>query len=128
MFHGYNAEYNGRARRVTWMPFLTFSGVIVDRLGHVLLVAHHLHPLGRFPLNLLINRDMRHGGGWRGSMPVFLARVYQDNVTRPDFLDRTAPALCQPTTICYDQRLTHRMAVPQRASARLECDPDDYCT
>ena len=59
----------------------------------VLVVADLFHPIDRLAVELFLNGNVRHGRGWRGAMPMLLARREPDHVTRPDFLDRAAPAL-----------------------------------
>ena len=46
-------------------------------------------------------------------------------VTRPNLLDRTAPALDEATASRHDEGLTQRVGMPRRASAWLEHDTDN---
>ena len=39
----------------------------------VLLVAYLFHPVHDFSVELLLNGDVGHGGGWGGSVPVLFA-------------------------------------------------------
>ncbi len=41
----------------------------------VLLVAHLLQPVRAFAVEMLINGDVRHRGGRRGTMPVLFTRL-----------------------------------------------------
>src|SRR5207248_10656796 len=63
---------------------------------------------------------MRHCGRQRGTVPMLLVRRKPDNVTRPDFLGWSVPALRPTKTGGDDQRLPEWMCMPGSASARLE--------
>ena len=89
----------------------------------VLLVADLFHPLDHFAVELFLNGDMRHTGGCRGSMPVFLTRRDPDNITLPDFLNWTAPLLNPACASGHDQNLAQRVGMPCCPSAGLERDP-----
>jgi len=54
----------------------------------VLLFTHLFHPVNGFAIKLFLNRDVRHGRGGRGAMPMLFARRKPDHVTRPDFFGR----------------------------------------
>src|SRR5947208_7357938 len=60
-------------------------------------VSDMLHPLDHLAVELLLDCDVRHCRGRRGTMPVFLAGREPNHVARPYLLDRAAPAL-HPTT------------------------------
>src|SRR5690348_15817576 len=65
---------------------------------------------------------MDHSGGWRGTMPMLLARRNEDDIARLDLADRAALGL-HPANACdHVERLTERMAMPRRPRARLEAD------
>ena len=53
-------------------------------------------------------------------MPMFLTRRDPDHVTRPNFLDRAAPALYQAAASRHDQSLAQRVGVPRRPGAGLK--------
>ena len=83
-------------------------------------VADLFHPVDDLPVELFLNGDVRHGRGRRGPMPVLLAGREPDHVTRPDLLDRAAPALNPAAASRDDESLTERMRVPCGPRARLE--------
>jgi hypothetical protein len=102
---------------------LLMSGSFLDvTSGLVLLVADLFHPVNRFAVELLLNGDLRHGSGCCGAVAVLLTRLEPDHVTRPNFLDRAAPALHQPAAGRHDQGLAQRVGVPRCPSAGLEPD------
>ena len=88
----------------------------------VLLVADVLHPVHDLAIELLLSGDVRHGGGWRGAVPVFLTRLEPDHVAGPDFLDGPADTLDAAPARDDDQRLAQRMGMPCGAGAGLERD------
>src|SRR5437867_10097977 len=90
----------------------------------VFFIADLLHPVNGLAVELFHNRDVRHGRGCRGAVPMLLARRAPDDVTRPNLLDRASPALYQAAASCHDQGLTQRMDMPCCPSAGLERDTD----
>src|SRR5215471_10323629 len=88
----------------------------------VLCLTHLLHPVDDLPVERFLNGDMRHRGRWHCAVPMFFVRRKPDHVAWPDFLDRTAFALCPSQTGGDDQRLTEWMCMPGGAGARLERD------
>jgi hypothetical protein len=86
----------------------------------VLLIADLFQPVDYLAVLLFLNGDVRHGRGWRGAVPMFLARREPDHVTRVDFLNRSAPALCPAATGRDDERLAERVRVPRSPRAWLE--------
>ena len=86
----------------------------------VLLIRDPLHPLNRFPVQRLLNGDMRHRGRRRSAVPMFLVRRKPDHIARPDFLDRAALSPCPSEAGRDDQRLTEWMCVPRGTRTRLE--------
>jgi hypothetical protein len=50
----------------------------------VLFVADLFHPVDDLAFVLLLNGDMRHGRGRRGSVPVLLTGRKPDDITRPN--------------------------------------------
>ena len=75
----------------------------------ILLVTYFLHPLDRFSILLFLNSNVRHAGGCRGSVPVFLTRRNPDNITFPDFLLLTTPLLNPAGARCHDENLAQRV-------------------
>src|SRR5947209_2442425 len=92
------------------------------RSALVLFVADLFHPIDGLAIETFLNGDVRHGRGWRGSVPMFLTRWEPDHVTRPNVLDRLPPALDSATASCHDQGLAQRMGMPCGPSAGLEGD------
>src|SRR5947199_10723431 len=90
------------------------------RCSPVLFIADVLHPLDDFSVERFLNGDMRHRSRRRRAVPMLRVRRKPDDVTRPDFLDRTALALRPSDARRDDQRLTERMCMPGGARARLE--------
>src|SRR5207247_1167062 len=95
------------------------AGLARAGLCVILLITDLLHPVDGLPVELLLNRDVCHGGGRRGAMPVLLARREPDHVTRPNFFDRAPPSLRAPAPSRHDQRLAQRVGVPCGARAGL---------
>src|SRR3954451_17875344 len=81
-------------------------------LPFVLLVGDGLHPVHDPPILMLVDGDVRHGGGRRSAVPMLLARLEPDDVARPDLLDRTTLALHETEAGGDDQRLAERVRVP----------------
>src|ERR1035441_2317679 len=96
-----------------WLSFGPWSGL-------VLFVTNLFHPVDNLTVELFLNGDMGHGRGCRGAMPVFLTGRNPDDVTRPDFLHRSASTLCPAATGGHDQGLAQWVGVPCRPGARLE--------
>src|SRR5438128_10302875 len=71
----------------------------------ILFVADLFQPVGGLAVETFLNGDVRHGRGCRGTVPVFLTRLEPDHVTRPNFLDRTTPALYPAAASRHDQGL-----------------------
>src|SRR4051812_36208549 len=64
--------------------------VRVERSLVVLFVAHVLQPVDDLAVELLLDGDMRHGRGRRGTVPMLLARWEPDHIAGMDLLDRAA--------------------------------------
>src|SRR5579859_2656837 len=92
------------------------------QLTLVLFVADLFHPIDGLAIEPFLYGDVRHRGGWRGAMPMFLSRREPDHITRTNLLDRPTPALDPATASRHHQGLTQRMGMPCGASARLERD------
>src|SRR5205085_5567721 len=89
----------------------------------VLLVAHVLAPgHGAAALVRLLDRDVRHQSCRRSAVPVVLARLEEDAVTRANHLDLSAPALAEAHALGDPDRLAVWMGVPGGAGARREVD------
>src|SRR5467141_2446104 len=88
----------------------------------VLLVRDLFQPVHCSAVQLLLKRDVRHGGGWRCTMPVLDTSRNPNDVSLANHLNRATPLLNPADTICDDQDLTKRMGVPGRSRSGLECD------
>src|SRR5438128_8675317 len=98
----------------TWACFLRVGSVgKLDRhpmtrgetgLGHfqvwsrglaafVLRVAHLLHPVDRFPVERLLNGDVRHSSNRRRAVPMLLTRLEPHHISGTNLFDRPAIAL-----------------------------------
>jgi hypothetical protein len=86
----------------------------------VLFVADRFHPVNDLAVKLFLNGDVRHCGGWRGTMPVFLTWWESDHITRSNLLNRTSPALDPTTAGCYYERLAQWVTMPGSPGALLE--------
>src|SRR2546430_17233134 len=64
------------------MNFLWFS----FKPTLVLLIADVFHPVDNFSIELFLNGDVRHGGGWGGAGPVLFTGGETGDVTGGDFL------------------------------------------
>jgi hypothetical protein len=74
-------------------------------LTPVFLVAHLLHPVDRFAVELFLNRDVRHRRCRRGAMPMLFPGREPDHIAWPNFLNRPAFALRSTAARCHDQPL-----------------------
>src|SRR6266566_3865233 len=88
--------------------------------AQVLFVANFVHPVDNLAVELFLNGNVRHRRGRRGAVPMLLPRRNPDHVTRPNFLDRTSPALDPAAAGRDDESLTERVRVPCGPRARLE--------
>src|SRR5690348_14074141 len=96
-------------------PCQVFLG---GRRGRVLLVGDVLAPRRRMALLVdLQQRDVRHQPRRRRAVPVLLARLEEDAVSRPDHLDRAAATLAVADALGDPDRLAVRMRVPGGARA-----------
>src|SRR5665213_1097346 len=86
----------------------------------VLLVGHLLHPLDELAVEHLLDRDVSHRRGGRGTVPMSMARRAPNHVARADLDDGFALALRPSAASRDDERLTERMRVPGGACARFE--------
>src|SRR3954469_16384332 len=94
----------------------------MSELFSILLVRHFRHPINELPIECFLNRDVGHGCGWRGAVPMFFARRKPDDVAGANFFDGTAFALGPTEAGDDDQRLAEWMGVPGGPGARLEGD------
>src|SRR5258708_2914655 len=88
----------------------------------VLFVADLFHPVDGLAVETFLNGDVRHGRGWRGTMPMFLSRLKPDHVPRTNVLDWTTPALDPAIASRHNQGLAQGVSMPGGPSARLERD------
>src|SRR3989441_5425387 len=86
----------------------------------VFVITHLFHPIHGFSVELLCNRDVRHGRSRRSAVPMLLTWRAPHNLPRSNLLDRTSPTLYETGTRCDDQNLTARMRMPSCSSARFE--------
>lgn len=99
-----------------------------ERSAAILRVADMFEPVDGLAVQHLLDRDMGHGGGRRGAVPVLFIGREPDHVAGPDLLHRSALALDQAAAGGHHQRLAKGMGVPGGAGAGLErdaraCDP-----
>src|SRR5262245_37023183 len=71
-----------------------------NRSFTILVVADLFHPFDGFTVEIFLNGDVCHGGGWRCAMPMLLARREPDHITGMNHFNRTAFALHPPATGC----------------------------
>src|SRR6266481_5717349 len=57
----------------------------------VLFVADLFHPVNDFAIESFLNRDMRHGCGWRCTMPVLNTSRNPNDIPLANHLNRAAP-------------------------------------
>src|SRR6266496_5101034 len=88
----------------------------------VLFVADFFHPVGGLAYQLFLNRNMAHGRGRCGTVPMLLIRRDPNHVTRPNILDGATPALHPATTCRHNQGLTQRMSVPRSTCTGFKRD------
>src|SRR5256886_12008685 len=96
-------------------PSLRFRIVSPD--ASELVVSHLFHPVHDLAIEVLLNGEVRDGGGCRGAVPMFLTRRDPDHVTGPNLLDRPSPALSEARAGGHDQSLAQRVGVPGRPAA-----------
>jgi hypothetical protein len=103
--------------------------MVVILIAPVLLVADMLEPIHNFPIQAFMNRNMGHGRGWAGPMPVFLAGWKPNHISGQNLLERASPTLREATACRDNQGLTQWVRVPSRACSRLEGDagPESTC-
>src|SRR6188768_209048 len=95
---------------------------VEPRSAAILLRRHVLEPIDRLAVELLVDRDVRHGRLWCCAMPVLLTWRKRDDITRPDVFDGPAPTLRAPSARRDDERLPQRMRMPRCPGARFERD------
>src|SRR6476661_7002176 len=86
----------------------------------VLLVTDLFHPIDYFPVLLFLNRNVRHGSGRGGTMPVLFAGRDPNDVSRPYLLDRPAVTLRSAASSRDDKSLAKRMRMPRSPRTRLK--------
>src|SRR5438309_8488537 len=107
---------------VLLLPMLPCANCYLSLRKPVLLIRDRFQPVHRSAVQLLLKRDVRHGCGWRCTMPVLDASRNPNDVSLANHLNRAAPLLNPADTICDDQDLTKRMGVPGRSRSGLEPD------
>src|SRR6266568_5362548 len=96
-------------------PERSSSGVVAERV---------LAPLGRGPVDRLLNGEVGHERAWPGSVPVPFAGLGPHGVPGADLLDRPATPLDQAGALGDVQHLPTRMRVPGRVRAGGEVDAE----
>ncbi len=66
------------------------------RSGLVLFLADLFHPVDGLAIEALLNGYVRHGGGCRGAVPVFLTRLEPDHVPRMNIFDWSPQRCTRP--------------------------------
>src|SRR3954466_16054495 len=84
------------------------TSLLDELLLPILLIANLLHPVNDLAVELFLNGYVRHGRGWRRTMPVLLAWREPDHITWPDFFNRIAFALHPAAARRDNERLTKR--------------------
>src|SRR2546427_11034706 len=103
------------------MVHLQFQNLLLGAFAaEVFGITHLFHPIHCFSVELLCNRDVRHGRSRRSAVPMLLTWRAPHNVARSNLLHRTSPALQQTATGCADQNPTPLMRVPCRLSESFE--------
>src|SRR3982074_2054486 len=102
------------------LPLLLCANCFLSLRKPVLLVRDLFQPAHRSAVQLLLKREVRHGCGWRCTMPVRDACRNPNDVSLANHLNRAAPLLNPADTICDDQDLAKRMGVPGRSRSGLE--------
>src|SRR5271170_266197 len=95
VFSGFNLRmYRDPAARISSAEISKFFGRYLDAdtrcltgLCSVLFFAHLLQPVDNFSVELFLDGDVSHGGGWRCPVPVFLAGCEPDDIAGTDLLD-----------------------------------------
>src|SRR5258708_15295727 len=117
-FRGHN--FTTKCSIVLLLRLLLCANCFLSLRKPVLLVRDLFQPVHRSAVQLLLKRDVRHGGGGRCTMPVLDASRNPNDVSPANHLNRAAPFLNPADTICDDQDLAKRMAVPGPSRSRLE--------
>src|SRR5215212_8774906 len=98
------------------------SGLDRRRRG-VFLVADLLAPVGGGMVVVdLVEREVDHEAAGAGAVPVLLAGLEEDPITRADQLDRPATALAETDALGDVDRLAERVGVPGGPGAGREVD------
>src|SRR4051794_1744084 len=79
-----------------------------------------LHPVNDLAVELLLDGDVCHARGRRGSVPVLFAGRKPDHIAGTNLLDRAAFALRPATARCDDESLSKRMYMPRSPRTRFE--------
>jgi len=87
-----------------------------------MVIADLFHPVYDLAVERFLNGDMRHGRGWRGAMPMLLARRKRYHIAGMDLLNRAVLALHPTATGCDNESLAERMGMPRGAGTGLKGD------
>lgn len=96
--------------------------MIVTVSLRVLFVRDGLKPIDCLAVEYFRDGDVRHANLSRGTVPMLLANLEEDDITRPDFFNGTAFALNESKSLRDDDRLTRGMCVPAGTCAGFEGD------
>lgn len=94
----------------------------IPGLPSVLFLADVLHPIHNPPASTLLNRDVGHCSGRRGTMPMPLSGRKPDNIAGVNLLNRTALPLDPPASRRDNQCLAEGMRMPRRSRSWLKRD------
>jgi hypothetical protein len=99
LFFAFNAKF---------LAMFTASQSVVVQAGMaaVLFIADVLQPFNTLAFKHFLNGDESHGGGGRGTLPVFFARWDPDHITGTDLIDGPVFPLHQTVAGCDDQGLS----------------------
>ncbi len=95
---------------------------LTARLSPVLLFADVFQPSHGCAGEPFLNRDVRHGGGVGGAVPVRFTGREPDDVAGEDVFARAAEALSPSSAAGHDQGLAEGVGVPGGAGAGFEGD------
>src|SRR3954454_17119717 len=86
----------------------------------VLFIGHLFHPVDWLAIEMLLNRNVRHGRDGLRAVPMLFTGREPDYVTRTNVFDWPAPALRSDTAGRNDERLTQGVRVPGGACTGFE--------
>ena len=91
-----------------------------DSLLEILFVGDVFHPVDDFAVELFLDGDVGHGGGWGGSVPVFFVGGEPDYVAGAEFFDGAAFTLGAAAASGDYQGLAEGMGVPCGSGSGFE--------